>query len=241
MKFIALLYKELRECLPLVLAASVLLIGCGFIGIWMNVSPRALEYHYHIFTSGSDIETYQPSVNPDITWYLFYVPFISGAGVLLFVFTVGLALALGVRQYWIEFFTRTWGFLLHRSIKRITVLYAKLIAGLISFLPMAIIWTIFYIYGFNKKYFPIPPPARTFIEGLIFITFGYVVYLAAALAGLSTTRWYTTKMISLAFAIWMLITLMMQWQLGWAWLAIIVSVIILLTQIVDVFLNREFE
>jgi len=34
---------------------------------------------------------------------------------------------------------------------------------------------------------------------------------------------------------------MMQWQLGWAWLVIFVSGIILLIQIAGVFLNREFE
>ncbi len=234
MKFIALLYKELRECLPFVLAASVLLIGCGFIGLWMEVSPQTLDYHYRTFAADSDIDVYSPS---DIS----YGPFISPAGGLLFVFTIGLGLALGVRQHWIEFFTRTWGFLLHRSVKRSAVLSAKLSAGLISFIPMAVIWAVFYIYGFNKKYFPIPPSARTFIEGLIFIAFGYVVYLAAALAGLSATRWYTTKMISLAFAIWVFATLTAQWQFGWAWFTIIVSVIILLIQIIDVFLNREFE
>jgi ABC-type transport system involved in multi-copper enzyme maturation permease subunit len=240
MRFRALMYKEFRECLPCVLLASIFLIGCGF--IWATVKNEYPDANYRTFTAGGDIEPVQFSGDPDISIYnLFYYPYITPLSYSLFVFAFGLGIALGVRQYWVEFFTKTYGFLLHRSVLRSTILGAKLLAAMISFIPMAVIWTIFYLYGYNRQLFPIPPSAGTFVEGLIFVAFGFVVYLSVALAALSREKWYTTKMFSPAFAIWMLVTLGQQWQLSWAWITFFVSAVILLIQIADVFLNREFE
>jgi hypothetical protein len=241
MRFKALIYKELRECLPWVLTASIFLIACGFISLWMTVEPNTIEGHYSKFTSSSYVDTNLFEDTDILLYYLFYSPFISSAGIFLFLFAIGLGIALGVRQFWVEFFTKTWGFMLHRSVRRGTILLAKLFAGLISFIPMIVIWAVFYIYGYDKEYFPIPPSVSTFIQGLIFIAFGFVVYLSVALAAMSREKWYTTKMVSLAFVIWMFIALITQWRQGWAWLVIFVSGIVLLIQITDVFLNREFE
>lgn len=240
MRFRALVYKEFRECLPWVLGASILLTGFGF--FFMADSAMYPEYHYRTFAAGGDIESVQFFNDLDVDIYdLFYYPYVAKASYLLFVFSFVLGIALGVRQYWVEFFTKTYGFLLHRSVRRGTILSAKLLAAVISFIPMAVIWTIFYLYGYNRELFPIPPSAGTFAEGLIFVAFGFVVYLSIALAALSREKWYTTKMFSLAFAIWMLVTLGQQWQLSWAWITFFVSAVILLIQIADVFLNREFE
>lgn len=242
MRFRALIYKEFRECLPWVLAASISLIGFGLIILCLTVDEEYPDYHYRTFAAGSDIEPVQFSSDPDVpTYNLFYGPYIAPAGIFLFIFSIGLGIALGIRQYWVEFFTRTYGFLLHRSVKRGTILSAKLFAGFVSFIPMAVIWLVFYLYGHHKELFPIPPSARVFVEGLIFVAFGFVVYLSVALAALSREKWYTTRTFSMVFAIWMFITLTQQWQLGWAWLVMSVSGIILLIQITDVFLNREFE
>jgi len=196
-----------------------------------------MRYHYSNFSANisSPIEQ-EVSIHQ-----LFRAPFIAPARVLLFLTSIALGFALGVRQYWVGFFTKTWGFMLHRSADRGTILTAKLTAAAISFLPLIAIWYLFYIYGHNKELFPVPPSTRTFIIGLLFVGLGYIVYLATALAGLATEKWYTTKMISLAFATWMLFTLMTRWRLTWGWTTIIIASVILLTQITDVFLTREFE
>jgi ABC-type transport system involved in multi-copper enzyme maturation permease subunit len=239
MKFRALVYKEFRECLPWVLGASILLAGFGF--VFMADSAMYPDYHYRTFASGGNIESVQFFNDLDVDVYnLFYYPYVSKSSYLLFVFSFGLGIALGVRQYWVEFFTKTYGFLLHRSVRRGTILGAKLLAAMISFIPMAVIWGIFYLSGHNREYFPIPPSAGVFAEGLIFVVFGFVVYLSVALVVLSREKWYTTKIFGLGFAIWMLVTLAQQWDRGWAWFVIFVSIIILLIQITDVFLNREF-
>ncbi|MEN6387095.1 MAG: hypothetical protein ABFD79_18090, partial [Phycisphaerales bacterium] len=66
-------------------------------------------------------------------------------------------------------------------------------------------------------------------------------YLAVAMAALNKAKWYTTKIISIAFGIWMFVSLLMQWQIWLGWLTLICASAILLIQITDNFLNREFE
>ena len=70
--------------------------------------------------------------------------------------------------------------------------------------------------------------------------FGLVVYLGTALSGLSRARWYTTKMLGLAFSVLIFVTIVAQWKLTLAFSAVIVGVVILLSQIIDTFLSREF-
>jgi ABC-type transport system involved in multi-copper enzyme maturation permease subunit len=207
----------------------------------MEAEPDTIEFHYHLFSAINNANAYSTFGTQGVYPYLLFKgPFIGIAGVWLFLFAVGLGIALGVRQYWVGFFTKTYGFLLHRSAKRGTILLAKLLAAVISFAPLAVIWVIFYFHGHSREYFPVPPSTRTFVEGLVFVGFGFVVYLSTALTALSRNKWYTTKMVGLAFMIWMFITLMFQWQLKWAWITIFVSAVILLIQITDIFLNREF-
>ena len=159
----------------------------------------------------------------------------------LLAFSVVLGIMLSLRQYHTEFATRTWGFLLHRSVNRGTILLAKLFTGLLCFIPIMIIFGLFYFYIHDKPFFQTPFVIRIFWQGLIFIIFGYVAYLAFATAALSQTKWYTTKMLSVAFGVWMFIIFIVQRQLCWAWITVIATIAILLVQITDIFLNREFE
>ncbi|MFA6186285.1 MAG: hypothetical protein WC770_03605 [Phycisphaerae bacterium] len=230
MKFNALLYKEIRECLPYVIGAAILLIAFGFTTVQMGVDPDTINNRYMAFSNANQWG-----------WNLFRGYFIQPAGVSVLIFTIALGIALAIHQYSVEFFVRTWGFLLHRSVNRGTILASKLLAGLLSFVPLLIIWGLFFLYAHNKRYFPIPPTERIFMEGLIFVAFGFVSYLAVAMAALNKAKWYTTKTLSVAFGIWMFITLAVQWQLFWAWITIAVATAILLVQIIDTFLNREFE
>jgi ABC-type transport system involved in multi-copper enzyme maturation permease subunit len=150
-------------------------------------------------------------------------------------------LVLGIRHFWIPNFTKTWPFLLHRSVSRKTILAAKLTATSIAFvISLGAVWVGFYWYACRPEFSPIPQTLRVFIEGWIFITLGLVVYLGTALSGLSTAKWYTTKIFGLAFATVVIFTILFQWSLVWAFTVIAVSVAILLSQIFDTFLRREF-
>jgi ABC-type transport system involved in multi-copper enzyme maturation permease subunit len=222
MKFRALVYKEIRECLPYVLGAAILQIAFGFTIVQMVIDSNHINNYY-------------------TGWNFFNDSFIGVAGGWLLAFSAALGIALGIRQYAAEFFVRTWGFLLHRSVHRGTILASKLLAGLLSFIPLIIIWGLFYLYAHDKRFFPIPPADWILWEGLIFVAFGYVSYLAVAMAAISQTKWYTTKKLSIAFGIWMFVTLVVQWHLLWAWITIAAAAAILLVQIIDTFLNREFE
>ena len=69
---------------------------------------------------------------------------------------------------------------------------------------------------------------------------GLVIYFGTALTGLSRARWYTTKKVALAFALLILVTAFSQWKLSFAFLSAIIGIAVLVVQIIDTFLNREY-
>lgn len=232
MRFSALLRKELRECLPWLLLAAIVFLAIGGFSLrqaqlngWYNFSER-------YFSSQPIIETYglQYRRSP-----------LQLIGPLLLLTSIGLGMALGVRHFWIPYFTRTWPFLIHRSVERTTIFWAKLAAATISFLiSLGVIWAALYSYSCNPERFTMLPIKRIFIEGWLFVLLGLIVYLGTALTGLSTARWYTTKIFSLAFTGLILFAVILEWRLGWALAAIIIGAIILLSQIINTLSNREF-
>ena len=148
---------------------------------------------------------------------------------------------LGVRHFWIPHFTKTWSFLLHRSVSRQTILGAKLTAATVALVvSLGAVWIGLYRYAGRLELFVVPPPARFFIQGWLFIVLGLVAYLGAALTALSTARWYTTKIFSLAFATVVLCMIFLHWRLSLAFAMVIIGIVVLLSQIIDAFLNREF-
>ncbi|MDH4239327.1 MAG: hypothetical protein OEW48_07170 [Phycisphaerae bacterium] len=162
-------------------------------------------------------------------------------GIWLVITSIGLGLALGVRHFLIPLFTRTWPFLLHRSASRQMILGAKLTAATIAFVvSLGSVWIGLYWYACRSELFMVPPPVRVFIEGWLFIVLGLVVYLGTAMTALSKARWYTTKILGLAFAMVVICMIFLQWRLSWALAMVIIGVVVLLSQIIDTFLNREF-
>jgi len=231
MRFLALLRKELRECLPwLLLAAIILLAIGGFIlrDAQLHEWYRSSSRH---FPSGSIMKWYDFTVHPPL----------SPVGPVLLLTSIGLGLALGARQFWVPHFTRTWGFTIHRSLTRSTILCAKFTAAVIAFvISLGAVWLALYWYSSRPQLFSTPPVKRVFIEGWLFILLGLVVYLGTALTGLSTARWYTSKIFGLAFAAIVIFPVILQWQLGWAFALIIISTLILLSQTINAFSEREF-
>ncbi len=230
MRFSALLRKELRECLPWMLLAAIVFLALG--GFFLRAEAYNGGYrHYSRLSPGTIVDHYQ------LTFY----PTLNLTGPWFFCLSIGLGLVLGVRQFWIPHFTRTWPFLLHRSVSRKTILAAKLTAGTIAFvISLGTVWVALYWYANRPEVFPIPQTVRVFIEGWIFIMLGLVTYLGTALSSLSTANWYTTKIFGLAFATVIIVTTLSQWTLVGIFTVIAISVAILLSLIFDSFLRREF-
>lgn len=231
MRFLALMKKELRECLPWILAAGIFLLVFGGFGLWTQTIAQYSGQRYRVFSPGSDIYGHE------LTEY----PVSHSIGTLLFLTSIGLGIALGIRQFWVAGFIKTWGFTLHRSVSRGTVLLSKLAVTAVGFVvSTGIVWIALYLYTCRPGFFAVPPTIRTFLEGWIIIAAGFVVYLGTVLVGLSTTRWYTTKKFGLVFAIFVIVMTFWELRLGYAFAAMIAGAIILLLQITDTFLKREF-
>jgi uncharacterized membrane protein len=231
MRFWVLVRKEFRESLPWLLLAAIVFFGFGGFCLREKAYQVDRNWDYSNLSPGSIVETY---------WLTRSSP-LAATGTWLLLTSIGLGLTLGVRHFWIPYFTGTWPFLLHRSANRKSILAAKLTTATIVFvISLGTLWLCLYWYANRPELFMIPQTARVFIEGWIFIVLGFIAYLGTALSGLSTAKWYTTRIFGLAFATVIIIVTLSQWRLAWAFVVIAIGVSILLSQIIDLFLNREF-
>jgi hypothetical protein len=227
MRFIALLKKELRECMPWIILATIIILGWAGLLLKYQANLQANSWTYKTFSSGLSINSIHSPLQ---------VP-----GVILFLTSIGLGLALGLQQYWLPGFRGIWPFLLHRSIHKCTLLCAKITAGALAFvMSCGVIWTLLYLYSCRPGIFWTPPEFKLLLEGWLFILLGFIIYLATALCGLSAARWYTTKVFALAFASVILTAIIGQWQLIWVTAILVIGALIVLLQLFDTFLNREF-
>ena len=233
MRFAALFGKEFRECLPWMLLAAIVLLAFGGLFLRMqayDMNPNR-EWSRGYSTPGTSMEAYRLAFNSPLAML----------GPWLFCCSIGLGLILGARQFWIPNFTRTWPFLLHRSVRRSTVLAAKLTAASAALvLSIGAVWVGLFWYACRPEVFGVPQPVRIFIEGWIFVILGLVAYLGTALSGLSEARWYTTKILGIAFAAIVIFITTMQWSLVSALAVIAFSTALLLSQLFDTFATREF-
>jgi hypothetical protein len=231
MRFSALLKKEMRECLPWMLLAAIVFLALGVFFQRVEAQYDYPNWYYSRLSPGTIVEPHLFTYNSKF----------GMTGALLLLSSIGLGLVLSVRHFWIPNFTRTWPFLLHRSVSRNTILTAKLTATMIAFvISLGLVWIGLYRYACRPEIFPRLQAPRVFIEGWIFIMLGFAVYLGAALSGLSTAKWYTTKIFGLLFAGFIIITTLSQCSLVWAFIVIAVSAAILLSQIFHTFLRKEF-
>lgn len=233
MRFLALLRKELRESLPWLLLAGLLLLVVGVLVLSSEARfPLRRYWQYRQgLAPGETVSTY----------HLLRSSHLAGAAIWLAFIAPGLGLALGVRHFWTPLFTRTWSFLLHRSTPRLTILWAKLAATILAFLvSLGLVWTGLYWYACRPDLFPIPESPQTLINGWIYIAMGLICYLGTALSALSTARWYTSRIFGLAFAVLTVLVIISQWHTLWIAALTALTILILFSQTVVAFLNREF-
>ena len=243
MRFLALLKKELREALPWLLLAVIIL---GFFG------ALTIQAYSHSWREGrgysewSDRSSYRYDEadrdDPYIDYYrISGWAFLRDAAGCLLVISIGLGLILGVRQFLMPLVLKTWAFTIHRSTPRATVLWAKFVATAITFVvSCGAIWTLLWWYASRPGVLPMPPRVNTLLEGWAYVAMGLIVYCGTCLSALSMARWYTTRIFGLASAACMIMLAAFQTGLVLCFGTIAIAVLILVSQVVHTFLNREF-
>lgn len=231
MKFAALLIKELRECLPWVLLASAILFLFGFLILYSTSSYGQDQMDYWHEQPGQEIPEHQL-----LRWSS-----LSDVGPLLLFTCLGLGIALGVRQFWFSWFSKTWAFLLHRNLSRTSIVWIKTAAALLCFaVPILGIWTLLFLYAcFVVDYSP-PPAFRIWLEGVFFILLGGIPYLAVALCSALDTKWYTTRLFPLGFAMAVVILSFAPRRLETNFLFAGIAFLILAVPLFQEFKHREF-
>lgn len=226
-----LLRKEARESAPWILLSVIVLLAIGGLLLRQEARYGQDNWRYSQLSPGQTVSPYMLTRESVLT----------GPGALLFTVSIGLGLILGIRHFWIPHFTRTWSFLLHRSVSRMSILASKLTAaaiGLVVFLGA--VWIALYWYACREDLFAFPPSAKVFVNGWVFIALGLIAYLGTALSGLSRARWYTTKIFGLAFATLVLFVTITQSRVSSALLITLAGIVILLVQIIETFLKRQY-
>ena len=169
MRLVALFRKEWRESLPFVLLAVVVLLGLGALAFHGTMTHRR-PTHFRLDEDGMR------------AYPLIDRPMSTEVAVTVLVVSIGLGLAMGVRQFWVPHFLKTWAFTLHRSTSRGGALLAKFAAAVGALLAVAVVWTLLHAYarrtGLSHH---LPPTARTLAEGWIYVLGGLLVYLGTAL------------------------------------------------------------
>lgn len=231
MKFIALLKNDLKTAMPWILLVIVLVIfiALPMLKMYSNQEMRHPN-RMNLPAPGQEINQ----------WSLFQYPALIILGPSLFIVSLALGIILGVRHFYVPFFTKTWQFTLHRSVTRLTVLSSKFTAATIAFvIALLIPWSIIFAASQNNM-FPIPPSFGVFLQGCLFILTGLVAYLAVAASAISTTRWYTTKMFPLGFAFLGICPVFSTSSLITALIFVLLVSAIIKIQLIHNFMTRQF-
>ena len=101
-------------------------------------------------------------------------------------------------------------------------------------------WTLLFLYTSLPGLFILPPTLQVYFEGWLFISLGLVFFMGVALSGISTAKFYTTKLFGIIFAGIILIVTFMSLDIFWASIVIAAGILILAVQLFSVFLNRDF-
>ncbi len=141
MKFWTLLKKELREsCGAMMIAGFIFIVLTGF------------NLYYFVDHGANDYEDYDRQAMSGHIDRLFHpYPLDELAPILIFS-SFGLGIGLAIHHFWTPKQTRTWGFLIHRSVSRDVLLASKLTAGLLVFvIAIGLPWTLFFRYVNHVK------------------------------------------------------------------------------------------
>lgn len=229
MKFIALLKKELRICLPWLLLCMIVL---GILGAIIMKTTVLNQKHYA--NQGFNENYYYG-------WYSTPYSPIAPFGPLLFIASLALGVILGVVQFFLPGLFKTWAFTIHRSIRPGLVIWSKFTAALITFLiSLGLLWTLFYSYAAVPGRFYMPIFFKIYLDGWMYILAGLIAYWGTSLSAVSTTHIYTTRLLGLAIATGVIFLVVLQTSITAAVIWAATGACVLIVQIFHTFLSREF-
>jgi ABC-type transport system involved in multi-copper enzyme maturation permease subunit len=232
MRFIALVRREFQEAV-----GALILVTFLFVLISGVIVQRQIRYA-QIYNRWMDQEPGEPIYGRHL---MGHPKPLSGTGLVILFASIVLGPALATQQFWEHEKRKTWAFMLHRSVKRRTILLAKfLTAALTLVVCLGLPWTLLYLLVSKPGLFLYPPPLRTLIEGWMFVILGMVLYFGTTAALVNTRKKYTTRFFAIAFAAGVCILPLIQTSLTVCFAIIAVALVILLSDIVDTFLTREF-
>jgi hypothetical protein len=234
MRFTALLRKELREAMPWMVLAGIVFLLFG--SVFMQANAERYYRPYELWNASS---YYNDSIAINCYHFFSRSRPLGDIGPLLFLTSIGLGLILGVRQFWMPNFIKMWPFTIHRSIKRCGILWSKFAATVITFVvSLGSIWTLFFLYASRRGIFYYPPRGQIYVEGWVLILTGLVMYFGTALSGLAETRWYTTKMAGIGFAVFILS--LDNTTLAGCFTTILIGLLMLVIHIISTFSEKQF-
>lgn len=228
MKFAALLKKELRLCLPWMLLSILAFAGIGAIEM-----KTTINYQENYIGHGYDESAY----------YSFNIPInpLDDFAQLLVLTSLSLGVILAVVQFFMPAIHKTWSFTIHRSIQPQMVVWSKFAAALLTFvISMGPLWTLFYLYAAAPGRLYLPVFFETYLRGWIFILMGLIAYWGTALSAVSTTHFYTTRLLGMAIAVAIIVFICLQISLIGAVVCVLAGAGVLILQIMDTFFAREF-
>jgi hypothetical protein len=259
MRFLTLLKKELREALPWLLLTAIIFIFVGSLLLWSDLRKERFSngwsgwtqnpgrigrdrfFPRNVAKSGVPISL-EGRFGYEVQSYSLVkrLP-LSDFGPLLVFSSAGLGLVLAVRQFLVPSFFKTWSFTIHRSMSRYMILLTKFAATIIAIvISVGLTWVLFFLYTSKPGVFSLAPGRQMFFESLVYIFFGLVVYLGAALSSISAARWYATRIFGLVFAIVISVLAILPLGAVYSFLIMAVAILVLAPQIFHIFLTREF-
>ena len=230
MKFLTLLKKELREGIPWIILSIIFLYVISWFIIRLTLIYHTEQFYFGMLVKGAVI-------NRDL---IFRKNIIQPVAVLLFYIYIILAVILGLRHFTIPEFTRTWQFLIHRSVKKSHILTSKLAAGGIIIFCLSLAWLILACLAGASDKIVLPPDSSIILLGFFYGYLGFIVYAATGLCALTKARWFTTKSFPLIFIFIMYLMIFGQIKFINAFLVTFVVLALLIIQIYQTFLKREF-
>jgi hypothetical protein len=240
MKFLTLVKKEFREALPWLLLAALFLSISSWVTINLQISnqkswfagktstmfdERDLWDKYGDYLKEDDI--FQPDIMRKSLRFMFYIP-------------IGLGLILGVRHFFLQGLDGTWQYLIHRSVKKSTIVSSKLVAAALAMSCLVLIWLLFIGYTNISKKEIIPAGSWMVYLGIFYALVGFIVYMGIALCAITKARWYTTRIFGLFSVLIMLLVILSVTEFIYAFIVSVFVFGILIVQIYQTFLQREF-
>jgi hypothetical protein len=231
MRFLTLLKKEFREAVPWFILATLFLSVLCLYSIRMKIPEQEGWYPRGLSTKNLQVingfAMFQTDIMEESAGFMFYI-------------SIGLGLILAVRHFLLPGLNGTWQFLIHRSVTRRAILSAKLIAAAVLMLCLSLVWLLLAGYTYISEKVIIPAGSGIECLGIFYAFLGFLVYMGTGICAIIKARWYTTRTFGLFFVLIMFFVIFRMSNLIQALVVAAIVFGILIVQIYQTFLEREF-